>query len=120
MRASMVAGLFLPIMLLAAEPKVSAPISSEDVRQIRQLVAAVATDPITSIDGVLTNERVPGSVPRESFHFAADGTRVPSTSYERADLVWAMTSPKKGLPIQYQLEKFAHGWKIIRKQQMVD
>lgn len=109
-----------PIVLLAAEPKVSAPISSHDVQQIRKLIAAVTTDPIISISGVFASEPVPGAAPRESFHFAADGARVQSTSYERANLVWAMTSPKKGLPIQYQLEKSARDWKIIRKQQMVD
>ncbi len=120
MRTAIVVAAFLPVVLLAGEPKVSAPISSEDVRQIRELVAAVTTDPITVISGVLASEHVPGSIPRKSFHVAADGTRMPSTSYERADLVWAMTSPKKGLPIQYQLQKSAQGWKIIRKQQMVD
>jgi hypothetical protein len=120
MRATIVVLALLPVMLVAEEPKVSAPISSEDVRQIRELVHTVSTDPIGRIDGVLTSEYVPGSVPRETFHFAADGTRVPSRSYERADLVWAMTLPKTGLPIRYQLEKSAHGWKIIRKHQMVD
>jgi hypothetical protein len=53
MRATIVFFVFLPVVLLANEPKVSAPISSYDVRQIRELVAAVTTDPITGICGVL-------------------------------------------------------------------
>jgi hypothetical protein len=87
MRASIVVAVFLPLLSLADEPKVYAPISSEDVRQICKLVASATTDPVTIIGGILSTKYVPGSAPRESFHFAADSTRVPSTSYERADLL---------------------------------
>jgi hypothetical protein len=120
MRGSIVFAAFLPAVLLADQPKVTAPISSEDVRQICKVVATATGDPVTSIGGVLTSEPLAGAVPRDSFHFAEDGTRVPSTSYERADLVWAITSPKKQLPTMYKLEKSPHGWKIISKKQMVD
>jgi len=115
----MVVAVFVPLLLLADEPKVTAPISSGDVRQICELVASVTSDRIITIGGVLSNEYVPGAVPRESFHFAADGTRVPSTCYERGDLVWVHTSHKTH-PMEYRVEKSPQGWKIISKQQMAD
>jgi hypothetical protein len=120
MRASMIVAVFLPVVLVAGEPNVTAPVSAEDVRQICKVVASTTTDPITSILGVISTEYVPGAVARESFHFAADGTKVPSTCYERADLVWVVTSHKTLLPTMHKLEKSPHGWKIISKQQMVD
>jgi hypothetical protein len=120
MRGSIVFAALLPAVLLADEPKVTSPISSGDVQQICKLVATATSDPVGSISGVLTSEPLAGAVPRASFHFAENGTRVPSTSYERADLVWAITSRKKTLPTMYKLEKSAHGWKIISKKQMVD
>jgi hypothetical protein len=56
MRAAMVVAVFVPLLLLAGEPKVTAPISSGDVQQICELVASVTSDRIITIGGVLSNE----------------------------------------------------------------
>ena len=120
MRAVIVAAAFLPVALFAAEPKVFAQISDDDVHQICKTVASVTADPVTMIAGVLSSEPISGAAARKGFHFAADGSKVWSKFYERADLVWAVTPRKTGLPVEYQLEKSEHGWKIVKNQQMVD
>ena len=48
----------------ADDPKVDAPVSPEDVREICALVRAQTTEPIESISEVVTEAFVPGVTPR--------------------------------------------------------
>jgi hypothetical protein len=50
----------------ADHPKVNAPVSSDDVREICTLVRAQTTEPIESISEVETEAFVPGVTPRHS------------------------------------------------------
>jgi hypothetical protein len=115
MRTAIVVALFLPIVLVANEPRVSAPILGQDVYLVRELIAATTPDEVTYIGGIIDTEFVPGAIPRDTYRVAADGTEVHQIMYERADLLWVVTTSKTNLHIQYKVQKSPDGWKIISK-----
>jgi hypothetical protein len=111
----MIVPFLLPVTLLAEGPRMTAPISVEDVREVCSAVASATPDQITSISAVISMEFVPGALATQCIHVADDGTEVRSTCYARADLVWVLTVSPTGVPMQYKVQKASQGWKIISK-----
>ena len=84
MRASPVVVAILVALLVgcrarADDPKVNAPISPEDVREICALVSAETSEPISEISEVTTEAYTPGVTPRQVVSIAANGERHETT-----------------------------------------
>ena len=112
MRIVILIAAFPATLLFAAQLDITAPISATDVRQIRKLVASETRDSIVGIAGARTNKPLPGAVPVSEYR-DKDGRTV--TTYDRADVVWVLTSHKHGHAMMYKLEKSTAGWKMVDK-----
>ena len=120
MRAQLIAAFILPAVVLADEPKVTAPISSEDVKQICALVRGVTAEPIGAIAEVFTQEYVEGVAPQQETHIPAKGETYEVTVYPRRDQVKVYTEPKGLLPMWFDIQKLNDKWTIIKKGRMRD
>src|SRR4051812_18253694 len=80
----------------ADDPKIQAPVSPDDVREISALVRAQTTEPIESISEVETEAYVPGVTPRHSTTTGPDGKQKETTMYPCPDRVWVFTRPPDG------------------------
>src|SRR5437667_5857474 len=98
MRASSIIVAILVASLLgcrarAADPKVNAPVSPNDVQEICAVVRAQTTEPISELSEVTTEVYIPGVTPRQTVSIAANGERHETTMYPCPDRVWVFTHP---------------------------
>jgi hypothetical protein len=102
----------------ADDPKVNAPISPEDVREICVLVSAETSEPISEISEVTTEAYVPGVTPRQVVSIAADGERHETTMYPCPDRVWVFTHPAKDSPLWLDIQKKEGKWAIVKTERV--
>ncbi len=123
MRASPVVVAILVALLVgcrarADDPKVSAPISAEDVREICALVSTQTSEAISEIAEVTTEAYVPGVTPRQVVSIAADGERHETTIYPCPDRVWVFTHPAKGSPLWFDIQKKEGKWALVKTERV--
>ncbi len=100
------------------DPKVNAPISPEDVREICALVSAETSEPISEISEVTTEAYIPGVTPRQVVSVAADGERHETTMYPCPDRVWVFTHPAKSSPLWLDIQKKEGKWAIVKTERV--
>jgi hypothetical protein len=122
LRTTLTAVFLLPVVLFAEEPKVTAPISAEDVQQICKLVRSVTTEPIGTISEVTTQEYIAGVPTRQDWLIPEKGEGRYVTVYFRRDRVWVFTRPERKdlLPMMIHLQTTDAEWKITKKSRMVE
>ena len=123
MRAAPIAVAILVALLAgcgarADDPKVNAPISPEDVREICALVRAETSEPIDSISEVETEAYVPGVTPRHSTRIAPNGERQETTMYPCPDRVWVFTRPPQGAQLWFDIQKKEGKWAIVKTERV--
>src|ERR1043165_7234575 len=101
-----------------AGPKVRAPISAEDVRQICALVRIETGEPISEISEVTTEAYIPGVTPQQSVTISANGERHESTMYPCPDRVWVFTQPAQGTPLWFDVHKKEGKWTIVKTERV--
>jgi hypothetical protein len=99
-------------------PKVNAPISAEDVREICALVRAETSESISEISEVTTEAYTPGVTPQQVVSIAANGERHDSIMYPCPDRVWVFTRPAKGSPLWLDIQKKERKWAIVKTERM--
>jgi hypothetical protein len=102
----------------ADDPKVNAPISPQDVREICALVSAETSEPISEISEVTTEAYIPDVTPRQVISIAADGERRETTMYPCPDRVWVFTRPAKSSPLWLDLQKKEAKWAIVKTERV--
>ena len=102
----------------ADRPKITAPISPEDVREISALVRAETTDPIESIAEVETEVFVPGVTPRHAVRIGPNGERQEATMYPSPDRVWVFTQPPRGAQLWFDIHKKDGTWIIVKTERV--
>ena len=102
----------------ADDPKVDAPVSPEDVREISALVRAQTTEPIESISEVVTEAFVPGVTPRHSTSIGPSGERKESTMYPCPDRVWVFTRPPQGAQLWFDIQKKDGKWTVVKTERV--
>lgn len=102
----------------ADDPKVMAPVSPEDVREICALVRAQTTEPIESISEVETEAYVPGVTPRHSTQIGPNGERKETTVYPCPDRVWVFTRPPQGAQLWFDIHKTDGKWTIVKTERV--
>jgi hypothetical protein len=122
MRASFVAT--LAAFLVGCGPvvddsKVDAPISPEDVQEIRGLVRVATSEPISRISEVTTEAYIPGVTPRQVVSSGKDGTHE-TTMYPCPDRVWVFTHPAQGSPLWLDIHKKDNRWTIVKTERMTN
>jgi hypothetical protein len=123
MRASPVVGAILVALLAgcgarAESPKVTAPISPEDVQEICALVRAETREPIELISEVETEAYVPDVTPRHSVRIAPNGERHETTMYPCPDRVWVFTHPAQGPQLWFDIHKKEGKWTIVKMEKV--
>ena len=99
-------------------PKVTAPISPEDVREISVLVRTHTSEPLESISEVETEAYVPGVTPRHSVRTGPNGERQETTMYPSPDRVWVFTRPPSGPQLWLDIHKKDGKWMIVKTERV--
>jgi hypothetical protein len=99
-------------------PKITAPISPEDVREISAMVRAETSEPLESIAEVETEAFVPGVTPRHSVRIGPNGERQEVTMYPSPDRVWVFTQPPRGAQLWLDIHKKDGKWTIVKKERV--
>jgi hypothetical protein len=102
----------------ADDPKVNAPVTPEDVREICAVVRGQTTEPISEISEVTTEAYVPGVTPRQTVTIAANGERHESTMYPCPDRVWVFTRPPQGAQLWLDVQKKEGKWTIVKTERV--
>lgn len=102
----------------AGDPKVNAPVSPADVQEMRAVVRAQTTGPISEISEVTTEAYVPGVTLRQNVSIAANGERHESTMYPCPDRVWVFTHPPQGSQLWFDVQKKEGKWKIVKTERV--
>ena len=100
-------------------PKVTAPISPEDVREISALVRTETSEPLESISEVETEAYVPGVTPRRSVRTGPNGERQETTMYAFPDRVWVFTRPQSGPQLWLDIHKKDGKWTIVKTERVI-
>jgi hypothetical protein len=122
MRVALLITVFVPAVLLADQPKVTAPISPADVQEICALVRTVTPETVSAISKVTTPDYVPGVAPEHALHIPEKGEAHDVVVYPRRDRVYVFTNParKDLMPFWLDIEKVNDKWTIIKKGRMVE
>ncbi len=99
-------------------PKVIAPISPDDVREIAALVRTQTSEPLESILEVETEAYVPGVTPRQSVRIDPNGERQEVTMYPCPDRVWVFTQPPRGPQLWLDIHKKDGKWTIVKTERV--
>jgi SHS2 domain-containing protein len=123
MRASFIIFAILVVSLVgcrarADAPKVSAPVSPDDVQEICAVVRAQTTESISEISEVTTEAYIPGVTPRQTVSIAANGERHESTMYPCPDRVWVFTHPPQGAQLWFDVQKKEGKWTIVKTERV--
>src|SRR4051812_13243971 len=102
----------------ADDPKVNAPISPDDVREICAVVRGQTTERISEISEVTTEAYIPDVTPRQSVSIAANGERHESTMYPCPDRVWVFTHPPQGAQLWFDVQKKEGKWTIVKTERV--
>jgi hypothetical protein len=102
----------------ADDPKVNAPISPADVREICAVIRGQTTEPISEISEVTTEAYVPGVTPRQTVTIAANGERHECTIYPCPDRVWVFTRPPQGAQLWFDVQKKEGKWTIVKTERV--
>jgi len=124
MRVAVILAAFLPLVALANEPEMKAPISSADVREVCKVIASDANEPIARILSVLSEVYVPGVAPEQQLVNLPNGKEKTITVYPRRDRVQVYTSCSScGGGVYghvYQVQKSHDQWRIAKKSRIRD
>jgi hypothetical protein len=112
-----IATVFLAVCAIA-DPRVTAPISRDDVKQIVAVVRAATPEPILSIDPVYTKEPRPGAIPQKATELGPiSAGKVQNKSivtYIPTDQVSVRTGSERNLKGgSYKLQRVDRTWKIV-------
>lgn len=102
----------------ADDPKVTAPVSPQDVQEICALVRAETTEPISEISEVTTEAYIPGVTPRQVVTVAANGERHETAMYLCPDRVWVFTRPPQGSQLWFDVHKKDGKWTIVKTERV--
>jgi hypothetical protein len=115
---AVLAALFFGCRARADDPKVTAPISPQDVQKICALVRAETTEPISEISEVTTEAPIAGVTPRKTVSIAANGERHETAMYPCPDRVWVFTHSAQGSPLWFDLHKKDEKWTIVKTERV--